>query len=131
MVNKEKRKKEKERNKEKEETERNRKRNKWMKETNKQNKTKQNKTKQTLESMGVFFTLLTFLLFMRSTHANSSPYIYAILAAVSYFFLVSVWEGYVFSLNVIPVYIGLCILLSLGDSQLYTVKKIKQTRINW
>ncbi|VAH54294.1 unnamed protein product [Triticum turgidum subsp. durum] len=55
------------------------------------------------EGVAIFALLLTFYLFVRAVNTGSLAW--SLAAAFGYFYMVSAWGGYVFIINLLPLYV--------------------------
>ncbi|KAJ2502374.1 oligosaccharyl transferase stt3 subunit [Coemansia sp. RSA 1972] len=62
------------------------------------------------EGIAIFLLVLTFWLWLRAVRVGSA--MSAAVCALSYFYMVSAWGGYVFIINLIPLHV--CVLLAMG-----------------
>lgn len=67
------------------------------------------------ESVAVFAMVSTFYWWVRSLRSDSGSYLYAIIAALSYGYMVAAWGGYVFVLNLIGLHAAVLVLLGRFD----------------
>lgn len=69
------------------------------------------------EGIAIFALMLTFFLWIRAMKHGSV--MWAILAALSYFYMVSAWGGYVFITNLIPLHVLIVLLMGRFNAKLY------------
>jgi dolichyl-diphosphooligosaccharide--protein glycosyltransferase len=69
------------------------------------------------EGVAIFALIFVFYLWVKSVHTGSL--FYACLTALAYFYMVAAWGGYVFIINIIPIYTTLLILGGKYSSRLY------------
>lgn len=69
------------------------------------------------EGIAIFALQFTYFLWLRSVRTGSV--FYAVLTALSYFYMVSAWGGYVFIINLIPLHVLVLILIGRYSNRLY------------
>jgi dolichyl-diphosphooligosaccharide--protein glycosyltransferase len=69
------------------------------------------------EAIAIFLLVFTFYLWIKSLKLGSA--FYATLAALSYFWMVSAWGGYVFIINMIPLHAFVLLLMGRFSTRLY------------
>lgn len=70
------------------------------------------------EGIAIFALQFTYFLWVRSIKTGSV--FWAVLTALSYFFMVAAWGGYVFIINLIPLHVFVLILSGNFSSKIYT-----------
>lgn len=70
------------------------------------------------EAIAITLLMVTFYLWIKSVHGGSV--FYGCLAALSYFYMVSAWGGYVFITNMIPLHVFVLLLMGRFSYKLYT-----------
>lgn len=70
------------------------------------------------EGIAIFALQFTYFLWIRSMKSGSV--FWAICAAVSYFYMVSAWGGYVFIINLIPLHVFALLLMNRFSSKIFT-----------
>lgn len=70
------------------------------------------------EAIAITLLMATFYLWIKSMKVGSI--FYATLTALSYFYMVSAWGGYVFITNLIPLHVFVLLLMGRYNSRLYT-----------
>jgi dolichyl-diphosphooligosaccharide--protein glycosyltransferase len=74
------------------------------------------------ESVAIFAMLLTFLLFIKA--ANSGSIVCGVAAAVSYFYTVASWSGYIIIINILPLYVLTLIATGRYTVRIYTAYSV-------
>jgi len=69
------------------------------------------------EGIAIFALMLTFFLWIRAMKKGSVTW--AILAALSYFYMVSAWGGYVFITNLVPLHVLVVLLMGKFSAKIY------------
>ncbi|KAG0528101.1 hypothetical protein BDA96_06G289400 [Sorghum bicolor] len=69
------------------------------------------------EGVAIFALLLTFYLFVRAVNTGSLAW--ALASAFGYFYMVSAWGGYVFIINLIPLYVLVLLVTGRYSQRLY------------
>ncbi|KAJ1897532.1 oligosaccharyl transferase stt3 subunit [Kickxella alabastrina] len=69
------------------------------------------------EGIAIFLLVFTFFLWLRSVRLGSA--LYAALTAISYFYMVSAWGGYVFIINLVPLHVFALLLMGRYSNRLY------------
>jgi dolichyl-diphosphooligosaccharide--protein glycosyltransferase len=69
------------------------------------------------EGVAIFALLLTFYLFVRAVNTGSLAW--ALAAAFGYFYMVSAWGGYVFIINLLPLYVLVLLVTGRYSQRLY------------
>ncbi|KAJ1674030.1 oligosaccharyl transferase stt3 subunit, partial [Spiromyces aspiralis] len=69
------------------------------------------------EAIAIFIMVCTFFLWLRALRYGSA--LYGGLAALSYFYMVSSWGGYVFVINVIPLHVFVLLLMGRYSNRMY------------
>jgi len=70
------------------------------------------------EGIAIFALQFTYFLWIRSMKSGSVSW--AIATAVSYFYMVSAWGGYVFIINLIPLHVFVLLLMGRFSSKIFT-----------
>ncbi|XP_037068163.1 dolichyl-diphosphooligosaccharide--protein glycosyltransferase subunit STT3B-like [Pollicipes pollicipes] len=70
------------------------------------------------EGIAIFALMFTYFLWVRSVKTGSVYW--ASLTALSYFYMVSAWGGYVFIINLIPLHVFALLLMGRYSTRLYT-----------
>lgn len=70
------------------------------------------------EGIAIFALQITYFLWVRSVKTGSI--FWACLTALSYFYMVSAWGGYVFIINLIPLHVFVLLLMGRYSSRLFT-----------
>ncbi|KAK9508465.1 hypothetical protein O3M35_006018 [Rhynocoris fuscipes] len=70
------------------------------------------------EGIAIFALQITYFLWVRSVKTGSV--FWAALTALSYFYMVSAWGGYVFIINLIPLHVFVLLLMGRYSSRLFT-----------
>lgn len=71
------------------------------------------------ECIAIFALILTFYLWVKAVKTGSQ--MFASLTAISYFYMVLSWGGYVFIINLIPLHVMVLVLIGRYTKQLYVV----------
>lgn len=74
------------------------------------------------ECISIFILLMVFYFFIRSV--NTGSFTNAFLACIFYFYMVNSWGGYIFVINVIPVYVLALIVTGRYSHRLYMTYSI-------
>ncbi|KAG8043919.1 hypothetical protein GUJ93_ZPchr0458g22654 [Zizania palustris] len=69
------------------------------------------------EGVAIFALLLTFYLFVRAVNTGSLAW--ALASAFGYFYMVSAWGGYVFIINLLPLYVLVLLVTGRYSQRLY------------
>lgn len=69
------------------------------------------------EGVAIFALLLTFYLFVKAV--NTGLLSWALAAAFAYFYMVSAWGGYIFIINLIPIYVVVLLVTGRYSLRLY------------
>ncbi|CAK9185572.1 unnamed protein product [Ilex paraguariensis] len=69
------------------------------------------------EGVAIFALLLTFYLFVKAVNTGSLAW--ALASAFGYFYMVSAWGGYVFIINLIPLYVMVLLITGRYSMRLY------------
>ncbi|KAJ1882626.1 oligosaccharyl transferase stt3 subunit [Coemansia sp. RSA 1722] len=69
------------------------------------------------EGIAIFLLVFTFFLWLRSVRLGSA--FYGALTAISYFYMVSAWGGYVFIINLIPLHVFALLAMGRYSNRLY------------
>jgi dolichyl-diphosphooligosaccharide---protein glycosyltransferase len=69
------------------------------------------------EGVAIFALLLTFYFFVRAVNTGSLAW--ALAAAFGYFYMVSAWGGYVFIINLVPLYVLVLLVTGRYSQRLY------------
>jgi len=69
------------------------------------------------EGIAIFCLVFTYALWLKSV--NSGSILHAALAALSYFYMVAAWGGYVFIINLIPLHVLVLLLAGRCDQKVY------------
>ncbi|XP_065882675.1 dolichyl-diphosphooligosaccharide--protein glycosyltransferase subunit STT3B-like [Dysidea avara] len=69
------------------------------------------------EGIAIFALMFTYFLWIRSVKTGSV--FWSTLAALSYFYMVSAWGGYVFIINLIPLHVFVLLLMGRFSSRIY------------
>jgi dolichyl-diphosphooligosaccharide---protein glycosyltransferase len=69
------------------------------------------------EGVAIFALLLTFYLFVRAVNTGSLAW--SLAAAFGYFYMVSAWGGYVFIINLLPLYVLVLLVTGRYSQRLY------------
>ncbi|KAJ2546235.1 oligosaccharyl transferase stt3 subunit, partial [Coemansia sp. RSA 1836] len=69
------------------------------------------------EGIAIFLLVFTFFLWLRSVRLGSA--LYGALTAISYFYMVSAWGGYVFIINLIPLHVFALLAMGRFSNRLY------------
>ncbi|KAG2666916.1 hypothetical protein I3843_15G084600 [Carya illinoinensis] len=69
------------------------------------------------EGVAIFALLLTFYLFVKAVNTGSLAW--ALASAFAYFYMVSAWGGYVFIINLIPLYVLVLLITGRYSMRLY------------
>ncbi|KAF2290230.1 hypothetical protein GH714_004478 [Hevea brasiliensis] len=69
------------------------------------------------EGVAIFALLLTFFLFVKAVNTGSLSW--ALASAFGYFYMVSAWGGYVFIINLIPLYVLVLLITGRYSLRLY------------
>ncbi|KAK1262573.1 Dolichyl-diphosphooligosaccharide--protein glycosyltransferase subunit STT3B [Acorus gramineus] len=69
------------------------------------------------EGVAIFALLLTFYLFVKAVNTGSLSW--ALASAFSYFYMVSAWGGYVFIINLVPLYVLVLLVTGRYSMRLY------------
>ena len=71
------------------------------------------------EAIAIFLLMFTFYLWIKSLKTGSP--LLAMFTAMSYFYMVSAWGGYVFITNMIPLHVFVLLIMDRYDAKLYKV----------
>lgn len=74
------------------------------------------------EGVAIFALIFTFYLWVKSVHTGSM--MWACLTAISYYYMVAAWGGYVFIINIIPIYTVIMVVGGRYSSRLYIAYSI-------
>ena len=74
------------------------------------------------EGVAIFALIFTFYLWVKSVHTGSM--MWSCFCALSYYYMVAAWGGYVFIINVIPIYTILMLFAGRYSSRLYIAYSI-------
>ena len=77
------------------------------------------------EGVAIFALIFCFYLWVKSVHTGSM--MWACLCALSYYYMVAAWGGYVFIINIIPIYVVIMILGGRFSYRLYTAYSVFYT----
>lgn len=77
------------------------------------------------EGIAIFALIFTFYLWVKSVHTGSM--LWSCLCSISYYYMVSAWGGYVFIINIIPIYVVVMIFGGRYSSRLYIAYSIFYT----
>ncbi|KAJ1921567.1 oligosaccharyl transferase stt3 subunit [Mycoemilia scoparia] len=69
------------------------------------------------EAIAIFIMVFTFFLWLRAIRLGSA--LYGALTALSYFYMVASWGGYVFLINIIPLHVFALLLMGRYSNRLY------------
>jgi dolichyl-diphosphooligosaccharide--protein glycosyltransferase len=69
------------------------------------------------EGVAIFALLLTFYLFVKVFNIGSLAW--SVASAFAYFYMVSTWGGYIFIINLIPIYVMVLLVTGRYSLQLY------------
>ena len=69
------------------------------------------------EGIAIFLMMLTFYLWVKAVKLGSA--LWGALAALSYFYMVSAWGGYVFIINLIPLHVFALLCMGRYSNRLY------------
>ena len=70
------------------------------------------------EGIAIFALMFTYYLWIKSVKSGSVYW--AVWTALSYFYMVSAWGGYVFIINLIPLHVFVLILMNRFSNRIYT-----------
>ena len=70
------------------------------------------------EAVAITAMIITFYFFVKAI--NTGSIFYSVLTSIGYFYMVSSWGGYVFIINLIPLYILFLIIIGRNDIKVYT-----------
>ncbi|KAJ1656838.1 oligosaccharyl transferase stt3 subunit [Dispira simplex] len=71
------------------------------------------------EGISIFILMLCFYLWLKALRTGSA--LYAAFTALTYFYMVSAWGGYVFIINMIPLHAFVLVLMGRYSQRLYVV----------
>ncbi|XP_065666900.1 dolichyl-diphosphooligosaccharide--protein glycosyltransferase subunit STT3B isoform X2 [Hydra vulgaris] len=74
------------------------------------------------EGIAIFALQFTYFLWIRSMKTGSV--FWSVCAAISYFYMVSAWGGYVFIINLIPLHVFVLLLMGRFSSKIFTAYSI-------
>lgn len=77
------------------------------------------------EGVAIFALIFTFYLWVKSVHTGSM--MWACFCALSYYYMVAAWGGYVFIINIIPIYTVIMIVGGRYSSRLYVAYSVFYT----
>eukprot|EP00600_Ochromonadales_sp_CCMP1393_P000988 CAMPEP_0174980286 /NCGR_PEP_ID=MMETSP0004_2-20121128/15269_1 /TAXON_ID=420556 /ORGANISM="Ochromonas sp., Strain CCMP1393" /LENGTH=915 /DNA_ID=CAMNT_0016231941 /DNA_START=125 /DNA_END=2872 /DNA_ORIENTATION=- len=77
------------------------------------------------EGVAIFALIFTFYLWVKSVHTGSM--MWACLCALSYYYMVAAWGGYVFIINIIPIFTVIMIVGGRYSSRLYVAYSVFYT----
>ena len=66
------------------------------------------------------------ILFFKIKSVKTGLVSWAVLAALSYFYMVGAWGGYVFIINLIPLHVFVLLIMGRYSERLYVGKKINR-----
>ena len=70
------------------------------------------------EAVAIFALITTFYFYIKSV--NTGSILWSVICALMYFYMVSAWGGYVFIINLIPLYTLFLIIIGRADIKIYT-----------
>lgn len=85
------------------------------------------------EGVAIFALIFTFYLWVRSVHTGSM--LWSCACAISYYYMVAAWGGYVFIINIIPIYVlvmlaaGRCVRVCTVYMKIITCNFISNTSV--
>jgi dolichyl-diphosphooligosaccharide---protein glycosyltransferase len=86
------------------------------------------------ECVAICAIIITFYFFVKSVNTGNSfslikkgSFTYAILSCLSYFYMVNAWGGYIFIINIIPVYVIVLIFIGRYSHRLYVAYSVFYT----
>lgn len=74
------------------------------------------------EGVAIFALIFCFYLWVKAV--NTGSLIWSALCALSYFYMVASWGGYIFIINIIPIYVLIMILAGRCGNRLYTAYSV-------
>jgi dolichyl-diphosphooligosaccharide--protein glycosyltransferase len=74
------------------------------------------------EGVAIFALLTTFWLFVKSVRTGSMYW--SVLACLAYFYMVNAWGGYVFIINLVPIYVLVLVVTGRFSSRLYVAYSV-------
>ena len=77
------------------------------------------------EGVAIFALIFCFYLWVKSVHTGSI--MWSCLCALSYYYMVAAWGGYVFIINIIPIYVVVMIVGGRYSSRLYIAYSVFYT----
>ncbi|KAJ1396721.1 STT3 subunit of Oligosaccharyl transferase, partial [Ochromonadaceae sp. CCMP2298] len=77
------------------------------------------------EGVAIFALIFTFYLWVKSVHTGSM--MWSCLCALSYYYMVAAWGGYVFIINIIPIFTVIMIVGGRYSSRLYVAYSVFYT----
>ena len=77
------------------------------------------------EGVAIFALIFTFYLWIKAVNTGSMKW--ACFCALSYYYMVAAWGGYVFIINVIPIYVLILIIGGRYSSRLYVAYSVFYT----
>ena len=77
------------------------------------------------EGVAIFALIFTFYLWIKSV--NTGSMMWSCFCALSYYYMVAAWGGYVFIINVIPIYVVVMILAGRYSARLYIAYSVFYT----
>jgi dolichyl-diphosphooligosaccharide--protein glycosyltransferase len=69
------------------------------------------------EGVAIFALIFTFYLWIKAV--NTGSMLWGLFCALAYFYMVAAWGGYVFIINIIPIYVVVMIVAGRWSSRLY------------
>ncbi len=69
------------------------------------------------EGVAIFALIWTFYLWVKAV--NTGSMLWSLFCALAYFYMVAAWGGYVFIINMIPIYVVVMIIVGRWSSRLY------------
>lgn len=77
------------------------------------------------EAVAIFALILTFYFWVKSV--NTGSIYWSCICALTYFYMVSSWGGYIFIINIIPIYVVVMVFIGRYSSRLYVAYSIFYT----
>lgn len=74
------------------------------------------------EGVAIFALIFCFYLWVKSVHTGSM--LWSVLCALSYYYMVAAWGGYVFIINIIPIYVVIMVVGGRYSHRLYIAYSI-------
>ena len=74
------------------------------------------------EGVAIFALIFCFYLWVKAVHTGSI--LWSCLCALSYYYMVAAWGGYIFIINIIPIYVVIMVLGGRYSPRLYVAYSV-------